>query len=338
VWRPATVAGVACLLLLAGCGGNTDKPDPGSAQAGNDGVIESTVLASMPSGIVFSRDSVSVGTKSLGTKTLSVYDPATGQLLGTAVAPYVATVTDRERFDATMARLVYVSDCKLQVAALSAGTYLPAGQWEPAQAYGEGKQCYADPAFKDGRVWAELRVLNASVNSPYRLVSVDPDHPETPAKDEGAGTPFQEKQYTIAGRSESDVRVYTEDGMISKVWVTGTLPQRKGQYFADSYSYKCDARVDDTTFLCSADHGQDQQPFGSVAVVSVNRSAATVAVKQVAPSSKARNATVFVGPDRKHVAIRDESGWYTAALDATSPPARSPLSDQQSLGDPLFWN
>lgn len=316
-------------LVVGACDGSSDQPVSGTAEVGDDGVVEPAAPAGLPSGIVYAKDDFSSMTK-----VLTVYDISTGQVLGTAVAPY-QELSRREVFDSTMTQLVYVSKCVLYVATLANGVYTPTAQWTPAQAYGQGEQCFERPAFRDGRIGV---TVGTSGSDSYKLASVDPAHPETPPTDQGAGSPRQAKQYTIAGKSESDVRVYTEDGAVTDAWVTGSLPRREGEYFGVSYSYKCNTQVDGTTFVCSSDQGEGQQPFGSVATATLKVAAGSVTMRQVAPASKTANATVLLAPDHKRVAIHDSTGWYTTTLGSSSAPVRQPLSELQDLGDPLFWN
>jgi hypothetical protein len=234
-----------------------------------------------------------------------------------------------------MARLAYVSKCELHVATLANGAYTPTAQWKPEQAYGQGEQCFDQPAFRDSRIRA---TVGTSGSDSYKLASVDPANPQAPPKDEGPGSPRQAQQYTVVGAPESDARVYTEDGVMTGASVTGNLPRREGEIAGALYSYKCDARVDDTTFVCSSAEGEGRQPFGSVATATLNAAAGSVTMKQVAPPSAAANATVLVAPDHKRMAIHDPTGWYTNSLDSPSAPVRQPLSELKDIGDPLFWS
>jgi hypothetical protein len=319
---------MAVVLVLGGCDGSSDTPASGNSAVGDDGVGEPAATAGLPSGIVYAKDDFSSMTK-----VVTVYDINTGEALGSAVAPYQDL--SREVFDSTMNQLVYATKCELHLATLANGVYTSTVQWKPAQAYGQGEQCFDQPAFRDSRIRV---TIGTSGSDSYKLASVDPAHPQTPPKDEGAGSPRQEKRYTIAGKSESDVRVHTEDGVITSAWVTGSMPQREGEYYGASYSYQCNVRVDDTTFVCSSSEGEGRQPFGSVATATLNSAASSVTITQVAPASKTANATVLVAPDHKRVAIHDSTGWYTTTLGSSSAPVRQPLSELKDLGDPLFWN
>lgn len=72
---------MAVVLVLGGCDGSSDKPASGNSEVGNDGVVEPTAAAGLPSGIVYAKDDLSSMTK-----VLTVYDISTGEALGTAVA------------------------------------------------------------------------------------------------------------------------------------------------------------------------------------------------------------------------------------------------------------
>ena len=124
----------AVVLVLGGCDGGSDEPAGGTAEIGNDGVVEPAAAAGLPSGIVYAKDDFSSMTK-----VLTVYDISTGQALGTAVAPY-EELSRRQVFDSTMAQLAYVSKCELHVATLANGVYAPTAKWSPAQTYGQGEQ------------------------------------------------------------------------------------------------------------------------------------------------------------------------------------------------------
>lgn len=103
------------------------------------------------------------------------------------------------------------------------------------------------------------------------------------------------------------------------------------------FSYDCKTQVDKASFLCTSSLDMSRQYYGSVALATVDMPAGTVTVKQVAPASKASRPVVLPASDQRRVAIYDSTGWYTTSLDGASSPTRQPLSDQQNLGDPLFW-
>ncbi|MEU8180818.1 hypothetical protein AB0B86_08585 [Micromonospora sp. NPDC049047] len=295
---------------------------------GDDGVIEPTGQAGLPSGIVISKDNVSTRTKDL-----LVYDLTTGNLLATAAAPGEASVNRREAFDATMQRLAYTNGCELQVATLTDGAYVPSGQWTAPQAFGEAKQCFDNPTFgEDGRIRA---TVGATVTEPGRVMSVDPSQPDAAPREEGAGSVREEKQFRIADVKKSDVRVYVRGSSVASLMVTGVKPG--GDVLSGDFWYDCKTPVDKTAFLCTSSLDISRQYYGSVALATVDVPAGTVTVKQVAPASKASRPTVLPSPDKKRVAINDSTGWYTTSLDGSSSPARQPLSDQQILGDILFW-
>ncbi|MFG1676168.1 hypothetical protein [Micromonospora sp. NPDC049282] len=295
---------------------------------GDDGVIEPTGQVGLPSGIVVSKDDFSAGSKGL-----LVYDVTTGNLLATAVAPGEAEVNRREAFDATMQRLAYTNDCELQVATLTGGTYVPSGRWQPPQTFGEPKQCFDNPTFgEDGRIRA---TVGATVSEPGRVMSVDPVQPDTAPRDEGAGSVRQEKEFRIADLKKSDVRVYVRGNTVTSLIVTGVKPG--GDVLSGDFSYDCETQVDKASFLCTSALDMSRQYYGSVALATVDMPAGTVTVKQVAPASKASRPTVLPASDKRRVAINDSTGWYTTSLDGASSPIRQPLSDQQNLGDPLFW-
>ncbi|MFD1083997.1 hypothetical protein [Micromonospora andamanensis] len=327
VRRIAVVCAFAA-LLLSGCGGSSAQPTSSRAQGGDDAAIEPTGTAGLPSGIVFSKDDFSTGTKSL-----QVYDIATGNLLATAVAPGEAVVSRREAFDTTMNRLAYISDCELQVAELTNGVYVSSGRWQPPQDFGEGKQCFDNPTFgEDGRV--RVRV-GATRSEPGRVMSVDPDQPAVAPREGGAGSLEQEKKFRVAGLDESDVRVYVRGDTVTSLIVTGIKPG--SDLISGAIWYDCKTQVNKDEFLCTSSRDSSRQHYGSVALAAVDVSAGTVAVKQVAPASKASRPTVLIAPDRQRVAIHDSTGWYTTSLDGASSPTRQPLSEQQVRGDILFW-
>ncbi|MFF4893558.1 hypothetical protein [Micromonospora chersina] len=319
---------VVALALLSGCaGGSSAQPASSGTPAGADRTTGAAGAAGLPSGIVVVKEDFATRTK-----TLLVYDITTGKLLASAAAPAGADVDRREAFDATMHRLAYVTDCEMQVATLTEGAYVPSGRWQPPQAFGAGKQCFGFPTFgEDGRLRA---TIGATASEPGRVVSVDPVQDGAPPSDEGVGGLRQEKTFRIAGLTESDVRADVRGDTITGLTVTGVKPG--GDVVSDDFWYDCDTRLDKTAFLCVS-HGSAGQYYGSVALATLDVPAGTVTVKQVAPASKTPRATVLPAPDHKRVAIHDSTGWYTTSLDGASTPARQPLSDQQDIGDILFW-
>jgi hypothetical protein len=333
--RPATTVIIAiCMLMMAGCTRSTDEHDTAAVTADDDGVIalpSTTPVA--PSGLVFSDY-----TDTRRGKTLSAYDPASGQLKGVYQMPRTLSLTPgRAQFDVTMTKVVYTDDCKLRVAVLTGDTYEPtATEWIPQQEYGKERSCYRNPEFTEGKVRAQFG--GAQLDSPYRLVAVDPENPTAPAVDQGPGIARKEEQFTIAGQNDTDVRVYTEDGAIDWVRVYGSLPLKKGEYLGDSYDYRCSTPLSDVSFLCVVEDSATVQPYGSVAVVTVNTASRKVIMKKVVAASESHRTEAFLSPDRQQIAIHDESGWYTTPFDGSAAPQPSQLSDQHPAGEPVFWS
>ncbi|MBB4741562.1 hypothetical protein BJY16_005021 [Actinoplanes octamycinicus] len=321
------------MLLTTGCGNpEHDGSEPSTVL--DDGVAEESSMPATerPSGLVFASGSI----LTTGDAALSAYDPVSGRSAGVYQLPdELHTAPDRAQFDAALTRLAYANDCKVHVAVLSGTSYEPTAEWSPAQAYGKDQQCYRDPVFVDGRI----RVRMGPSKSPdsYHVMSLDPDNPATPPVDQGPGRPYEEQQYTDAGGSDFDARVYLRDGSVSNVWIIGYLPLKKGQYLGDSFEYNCRVHVDDTTLLCTSGNGK-AQPYGSVAVATVNTSTRKIGLRKVLPDTEAGGTAVFLSPDKKQISVHDNSGWYVAPADGSSLPQRSALSEQKLEGEPLFWS
>jgi len=329
--RRVTVVCAVAAVLLSGCG-DGDGPSAQGASTGapvsDGGVIEPTGTSGLPSGIMVSKKDFSTDTT-----VFQVYDIGTGNLLTTAAAPGVFSGGSRQEFDATMHRLAYVADCALHVATLNDSMYVPSARWQPPQAFGEGKQCFNDPAFgEDGRVRATVR---GNDFEPGRVMSVNPDEPDSAPRDEGAGSLRKEKLLRISGLKESDVRVYVAGDRITDLLVSGLKPG--GDWITGNFSYKCNEHVDATSLLCTSSLESARQYYGSVALATVDLSAGTVTVKQVAPASESSRLTALSAPDGNRVAIRDSTGWYVTSIDGDSSPTRQPLSDQQIVGETRFW-
>jgi hypothetical protein len=301
-----------------------------SGREGDDGVNEPTRERSkgLPSGIVTVRSDVRTG------KAISVYDISTGRVLDSAALPAGYGSPRREQFDPTMRRFADVMDCALIVSTLTDDHYVPTAQWKPPQSYGQGKQCFNQPRFtKDGRVRARVA---ASDHEAGRVVSVDPDKPEAPPPDEGAGVERDDLNFQIASRAGSEVGVWARGTEIDSVWVTGSIAGADLAH--NTFDYKCDWPIDEVTYTCASSYGKERQPYGSVAIVKVDLASRTVTMKQVAPASGSTGITAIASPDGKRVAIKDSTGWYIAAADGTSVPRRQPLSDIPDTGDIIFWH
>ncbi|MEU4624773.1 hypothetical protein AB0G04_32975 [Actinoplanes sp. NPDC023801] len=317
----------AVVLLLSGCGGPGTPATPGPpTKPGNDGVVEPSQQASMPSGIVFTDNLSARRTM------VTVHDITTGSLLARAAVPKGVLFLDAGAFDATMGRLAYVVDCELRLAVLAGEEYVEAARWEPSQAYGEGPQCFEDPEFSDDGL---IRVRVGEGRTPGRIMAVDPAAPATAPKDEGDVSERKEKILRIPGVTDGRVRLQQAGEQIFSVSAEGRIP---GSETLDSFSYRCSARLDDTRRLCGSEYEDDRQLYGSVAMLTLDLGVGTATFEQIAPKSKARSPKVLIAPDGKTIAIHDSTGWYTTTLDGGGTPARQPLSDAGNPGKALFWH
>ncbi len=317
--------------LASGCAsGSRSSPQRPGGGRGVASAAGSAQPAGLPSGILTSRmDRTAAGVS--GTL-LSVYDAASGNLLGVASAPVPALSTlTREMFDSSMTRIAY-ADCDLTVLALRQGRFTSVGQWRAPQSYGQGKQCFRSPAFHaDGRIWATV----SADDDPGRTVSIDPASPGAAPRDEGAGPgKRQEKIFRVAGLANSDVRVWMRGTRVETVSVNAVKPG--GDWVTGDFSYDCAAHVDDLTLVCTSQQDVPKQYYGSVALVTVAPAAGTVTMRRVAPAAKRGGtlAKVFVSPDRTRLAIHDSTGWYTTALDGTATPTALDLttrSDEEGV-------
>jgi hypothetical protein len=104
------------------------------------------------------------------------------------------------------------------------------------------------------------------------------------------------------------------------------------------FGYECSEILDATRLLCMPGLHNTIQPFGSVALATVNPAATTITMKQIAPSSEGSRTEILVAPDGETIAIHDTTGWYSTTVDNPATPVRQPLSQQKDLGDILFWH
>ncbi len=317
---------VAALLLVGGCGGG----DAADGQGGDD-IAAPQAQAVMPSGIVVLKDDLATTDTVLG-----VYDLATGTQLATAVTPKSATIDDPGAFDATMSRVAYDLDCKLVLATLRGGEYVDTARWEPPQAFGQKEQCFSDPTFRDdGRVQV---VVGEPHTTAGRIMSVDPADASAAPKDEGVDSEPEKAAYRVVGQPDVEGSVYRVGKKMTSVTTSGTKDDDYSGLVSEDYGYECPKVLDTNRLLCQPESHNTIQPYGSVALATVDPVAATITMKQIAPSSKAGRSQALAAPDGRTVAIHDSTGWYATTLDGSAAPVRQPLSDQDDLGDILFWH
>lgn len=326
MWRSTTAVLAAGLLLLAGCGSAADDKAPAT---GNDGVTDDSAGPDPvpPSGLVFAAGSSDQGD-------LLAYDPATGRLTGAFDTPFTPHTLARAQFDPTMTALAYTTDCNLHVAVLTGNAYTPAAEWTPPQAYGKGKQCYEHPVYAAGKI--RVHLTDGTPKGASRLMAVDPANPQVPAVDEGPGVPEKKDEYSVAGASDVTATVYAKYGTVTSVSIDGYRTGEQGTWNY-TYQYKCLEPTGDASLICV--HDRLEQPYGSVALVTVDASSRKVTLKKLVEATEATGSRVALpAPDSRQIAIRDRSGWYTAPVDGSSAPTPSPLTGQQALGEPLFWS
>ncbi|PWU60716.1 hypothetical protein DLE60_09515 [Micromonospora globispora] len=89
---------------------------------------------------------------------------------------------------------------------------------------------------------------------------------------------------------------------------------------ATTIFYVCRERLDDRTLLCLA-QGPGQM-YGAVALLTANRAARTVTLRQGVPKVEGGIRDAFLAPDHKRVALQTNDGWYLADLSSGRQPQR----------------
>jgi len=295
---------------LAGC---DDRPAPApgpsapgdGVSGGGPGGDESGggASAGLPSGLVW------IGLDPRAKPAIMVFDPKTGAALHSSALPLSPSLSlppppSKDRFNADRTMFLTVNDCKIVVLRWERTAFVMHGTWEPPTSFSGGRECYDDAWFEAGRIRATIKLPGGD---PAKVVSLDPAAPGSAPRDEGAVRPVREVRLTVAGVSDGRSFANTDGKRV--VRLTVDTPLQASRY----YEYRCELRVDDATRVC-VDRVNADQPFGAVAVATVDLAAKTVTLRQVTPKTTRRIAQVFLSPDGKEILIRNSGGYYRASL------------------------
>ncbi|HEX7746429.1 MAG TPA: hypothetical protein VF462_14350 [Micromonosporaceae bacterium] len=147
---------------------------------------------------------------------------------------------------------------------------------------------------------------------------------------DGQGRPAVRMDVAMSGTEQSaSTLVASERALVSaEVRVTADTA-------ATSIFYVCQEPVDDQTLLCVAQGGG--QVYGAVALLTADREAKTVTLRQGIPKVEGGVRGAYLAPDRTRVAIHTDGGWYLADLGSGGEPR--PLFPQLATqgADVQFW-
>lgn len=326
--------GAVALLLVAAIAG-CDSARPVDGPVWHAPAVSSSAAASpaadappvratgAPSGLL----TASAATDPEGTTTkLTVHDIKTGRPTFAATMPGwpLRTRLDRQSFSPDWSMVVWDNACEVRLAKRAGdGNYRQARTWRPPgwTSRGDGPLCYSAPRFSRGRVWLVVRPSSGGVAG--KVVSFDPAAPGSKPRDEHAEAMTLDDK----GRSATSIDV----AISGRAGSTGTLVASKHALVsaevrlttdtdATSIFYVCRERLDDRTLLCLAQGAG--QVYGAVALLTANRAARTVTLRQGVPKVEGGLRGAYLAPDHKRVALQNNDGWYVADLRADGQPQR----------------
>lgn len=334
---------VALLLVAAVAGCDSAGPaepswrTPAASAPTRDKSPDSAVAG--PSGIL----TTSLGMDPQATTTkLTIHDVQTGRPVVTGSMPGwpLRTRLHRQSFSPDWSLLAWDTNCEVRLAKKAAdGHYRQVGTWRPPgwTPGGGGTLCYWAPRFVDGRVWLVVGGAGAG-----RVASFDPAVPGSQPREEHAEA--EKETATLDGQGRPAIRMEvamsgTEQSASTLVASERALVSAEVRVSADtaeaSIFYACQEPVDDQTLLCVAQGGG--QVYGAVALLTADREAKTVTLRQGTPKVAGGLRGAYLAPDRKRVAIHADGGWYLAALGSAEEPR--PLFSQLATqgADVQFW-
>ncbi|MEV6527397.1 hypothetical protein AB0M43_36285 [Longispora sp. NPDC051575] len=324
---------VACLLLTA-CGTHEDSNPPAGGTASTP---QPGGRSGFPSGLVVLGDPQGSPSSATMVTELRVHHPATGITLATYTLPGVMSKLSREQFSADFRSLVWV-DCQLHLARLNGTAYVEVASWKPAVSFTSGAPCFYTPRFDpaDGQIKAIGGAPGPDSDS--SLFAFDPAHAEQAPRDLGIkarGLDNHGRQvratnsWTVSGAPDDTVTLRVSDDAL----ISGTVLGFHG------YHYTCDQSLSPTTLLCLS--GEKNAQAGSVAVLTADRQANTITLRQVAPVTDARVSGAVVAPDGRQVMLHTSTGWYVLPVDGSGAPSLAFQEvDRRPIGtvEVQFWS
>ncbi|MBQ0892374.1 hypothetical protein KBX37_04540 [Micromonospora sp. U56] len=276
------------------------------------------------------------------TTKLTVHDIRTGRPTFTAIMPGwpLRTRLGRRSFSPDWSTLVWDNNCEVRLAKRAGdGTYRQVGAWQPPgwTSRGDGPLCYWAPTFSGGRVWL---VVGPTGGGAGKVASFDPAALGSQPREEQAEAVTLDAEGHGAtridvvlngreGEGSSGTLVASEHALVSaEVRLTTDTN-------ATSVLYDCRERVDHRTLLCFA--LGSGQVYGAVALLTADRGARTIALRQGVPNVKGGLRGAYLAPDHKRVALHTDDGWYLADLGTGRQPRKAfPQLDTEGA-EVLFW-
>ena len=306
------------VAAMAGCDSTPSADNPiwrGPTVSTPTHSLRAESVPAGPSGIL----TTSLGSdRWANTTKLTIHDINTGRPLFTATMPgwHGRVKLRRQSFSPDRSLLVWGDDdCRIFLAKKAAGgNYQRVGEWRPPQRTpGHEQLCYGVPLFKDGRVWARV----SRENGEPAIVSFDPAAPGSPPRTEqehadgltldSEGRPANEIDVTLSGAEGSSGSLLASDRALVSAQVRHTTDTTTTSVF-----YVCNEAVDEQTLLCVAQGGG--QVYGALALLTADRAAKTVTLRQVSAKIEGGIRGAYLAPDRKKAAIHTDGGWYLADL------------------------
>jgi hypothetical protein len=130
----------------------------------------------------------------------------------------------------------------------------------------------------------------------------------------------QQTKVTVSGRPDSGSSWMSANS----VWVVRLQLTTEGSQ--QPFSYTCDHPVSATSLLCTSTVAlglpEDglSEPWGNVALATVDLAARVVTLEEIMPPSKTSVSTMVMSPDGRELFLRTGNGWVRADRHNRKPP------------------